>query len=386
MGQWTYSIADELRAIGHDVDTWFDENLAKWSRGARSRALLAPWAVAGKLAAHRREFDVAIIHEPIAWISALHRVSRSGFPAIMAVSHGIESRVFGVMRDAANRGYARVSWASRVKAPLLRLWQADLGLTLADQVICLSTLDEEYSRTRLRIPANRITRIVNGAPQIGATSRQAYTLGKCRVLFVGGWLDIKGKRTLPRIWTEVRKRVPNATLTLVGTGATADHVELDFPSLDRGSIRVVPRITNRSQMESVVAEHDIFLMPSISEASPLSLLEAMSSGLAIAASRVGGIPDIARDGVDGLLFDPMNAEQAAIAVARLCDEPTLASTMIESAIERARTLTWSRAASQIASAAERIVGPSAVVAKNGGTRVESMSHRVTSHSADEQGA
>jgi glycosyltransferase involved in cell wall biosynthesis len=63
-------------------------------------------------------------------------------------------------------------------------------------------------------------------------------------------------------------------------------------------------------------EHEIILIPSLSEGSSLSLLEAMAHGLTIVASTGGGNPDLIEDGVTGLLFDPFDVRQACAQLSR----------------------------------------------------------------------
>jgi glycosyltransferase involved in cell wall biosynthesis len=49
---------------------------------------------------------------------------------------------------------------------------------------------------------------------------------------------------------------------------------------------------------------DIFVLPTYAEAMPMSVIEAMAAGLPVISTRVGGIPELIEDGVDGILFAP----------------------------------------------------------------------------------
>jgi len=178
------------------------------------------------------------------------------------------------------------------------------------------------------------------------------------VLFVAGWLDAKGSFTLPRLWSQVRARRPDARLTLVGTGASEAAVLSAFAPEDRASVTVIPRLTGKEEMIEQFETHDLFLMPSLNEGSPLALLEAMAAGLPIVAGRAGGIPDIVMDGEHGLLFDPLDPDEGAARVLRLLDDRDERIGLARAAQERARSLDWAAAADVLERAAARVLGAS----------------------------
>jgi glycosyltransferase involved in cell wall biosynthesis len=81
---------------------------------------------------------------------------------------------------------------------------------------------------------------------------------------------------------------------------------------------------------------DAFLLPSVNEGTPVSAIEALASGTPVVANRVGGVPDVVRDGVDGFLIEPGDVEGAAERLARLAHEPALRRQLGESGRERVR--------------------------------------------------
>lgn len=78
-----------------------------------------------------------------------------------------------------------------------------------------------------------------------------------------------------------------------------------------------------------------FILPSYSESFPMTILEAMSSGLAVVASRVGGIPEMIGDQRDGILFEPGNPLALAEGVMRILSDRVLADRIGKSARNRA---------------------------------------------------
>jgi glycosyltransferase involved in cell wall biosynthesis len=170
------------------------------------------------------------------------------------------------------------------------------------------------------------------------------------VLFVGTWLDRKGRRLLPAMWRRVRLEHPQARLTLVGTGASRDEVLPWFDATDRDSVSVIERIENAAEMRRQYEHHALFVLPSLGEGSPLVLLEAMSAGMACVATRVGGVPDIVTHDLDGCLFEPEDAPEGARQLVRLLGDHTTARNLGSAARERARQLTWRQTADTLLAA------------------------------------
>ena len=80
----------------------------------------------------------------------------------------------------------------------------------------------------------------------------------------------------------------------------------------------------------------LFVLPSQFEGLPISLLEAMGVGKPVVASRVGGIPEVVTDGVEGFLTDPLDPAQFADRILALLKDPELHQRFSQNAARRVR--------------------------------------------------
>lgn len=99
---------------------------------------------------------------------------------------------------------------------------------------------------------------------------------------------------------------PRPQLTIVGDGPTRSQLESRVKELDLCDS--VSFAGFHSDIKPLLAKADAFVMPSLREGFPMSLIEAAACGLPIIASRVGGIPNLVVDGENGLLCEPGSVE------------------------------------------------------------------------------
>jgi L-malate glycosyltransferase len=90
----------------------------------------------------------------------------------------------------------------------------------------------------------------------------------------------------------------------------------------------------RSDVPELLRAVDVFTLTSLSEASSLTLLEAMASGVPVVVTAVGGNPELVRHGIDGLHVPRGDATAAAAAILQILDDPELASRMGHAARQR----------------------------------------------------
>lgn len=147
---------------------------------------------------------------------------------------------------------------------------------------------------------------------------------------IGRLHPAKGQTYFIQAAAQLLPAYPNLHLLLIGDGPLRPELELE---LKRSSLPYT--LTGYlPQAYQALPSMDLFVLPSVSEGLGLVLLEAMQAGVPIAASAVGGIPEILRNGKDGLLVAPGNATDLSEACSKLLAHPDLARSLVLSAQSR----------------------------------------------------
>jgi len=184
---------------------------------------------------------------------------------------------------------------------------ARLGLRRADALRTISGYTTDLVRRQGREPAAVFPAYVD----LGSfVARPALELPATpRVLFVGVLERYKGVDVLADAWRDVARRVPEATLLVVGDGPEERIVAKlvrELPDRTRWERRLPTDGVVRALDEST-----LLVLPSRSEGLPRIVIEAFCRGRPVVGSRAGGIPDIVEHDVSGLLVPP--GDPAALA-------------------------------------------------------------------------
>ena len=118
-------------------------------------------------------------------------------------------------------------------------------------------------------------------------------------------------------------------LLVVGDGGLRDDLRARVDRL--GLSRRVHFLGARRDLGNLLAAVDLFVMPSLWEGLPLSMVLAMGGGLPVVATRVAGIPEVVRDGATGVLVPPADVPALGSALARLVSDPALRRTLGDAA-------------------------------------------------------
>ena len=190
---------------------------------------------------------------------------------------------------------------------------------MADQVVALTPMEARDYLTLKVLKADKISIIHSGV----VLNRYQITPKKRRqkkkeldippdslvVGYVGWLIPIKGVTYLVSAMAKVAEKYPKSILVLVGKGDDKgeEEVHLRKQVEDVGLAGKVRFLGWRPDVDEVMGCFDIFVLPSLNEGMGRVLVEAMAAGLPIVASRVGGIPDLVKDGQNGLLVPPADA-------------------------------------------------------------------------------
>src|SRR5829696_1068900 len=163
-------------------------------------------------------------------------------------------------------------------------------------------------------------------------------VGKPRVLFVGRLASQKGVRAL--VAAAGLLKDPRAQVLLVGDGPERLALEREAERLGVGGRLHFVGFLAHDRLPAVMSHADLLVLPSLYEELGTVLLEAIQVGLPIVASKTGGIPDVIKDGVNGLLVPPSEPEALAHAINRLLADRKLARRLSEGAQARAKDYDW----------------------------------------------
>jgi glycosyltransferase involved in cell wall biosynthesis len=152
--------------------------------------------------------------------------------------------------------------------------------------------------------------------------------------------DIYDIPTALRAFAVVHRRHPHARLTVVGSGPALIMLERLADELAlRGAVTFTGRLDN-ARMADVYRSADLALNPSRVDNMPISLLEAMASGVPTVSTNAGGIPDMVDDGKTALLVPVGDWQAMAEAALRVLENAQLASSLRAAGIEAAQRYTW----------------------------------------------
>ena len=143
--------------------------------------------------------------------------------------------------------------------------------------------------------------------------------------FVVGWAGrmtgVKDTDAVLEIVRATRERGVDAVLCMVGDGP--DRERLEQLAHDLGIARSTFFTGYQSDVAGFYHLFDAFLLPSVNEGTPVSAIESLASRTPVVANRVGGVPDVVRDGVDGFLVEPGDTAGAADRLVQLAGDRDL---------------------------------------------------------------
>ncbi|HSK49751.1 MAG TPA: glycosyltransferase family 4 protein [Solirubrobacterales bacterium] len=232
----------------------------------------------------------------------------------------------------------------RIRLALLRA-----GLAAADQVVAVSAASAEtLKQAGVR---GEVGVVPNPAPAVPPFERARAPEGRATIAYLGGFANpAKGGDVLLEALAALLPEEPRVRVVLAGPGelpARACELCERHPGLSW-----VGWLGPEAKDELLRAA-EIFVMPSRSEGLPMALLEAMAYGMAVVATRVGGVPDVLEDGEEGLLVACEDSRALAVALGRIVADPQRRRSAGIAARRRAKLLDAEGVSNRLMAAYER---------------------------------
>jgi phosphatidyl-myo-inositol alpha-mannosyltransferase len=297
------------------------------ANGAVSNLSITPYGVASMHKELRTgRYDVVHIHEPVAplagWVAADH----TRLPLVGTFHTYNENRLSnGVIfwlgvRRVLNRFHVRVA------------------------------VSEAAAWTARRYYGGRYRVVPNGVHVDAARARTAAerAMGdRLRIAFVGQAVERKGLPLLLRAFEALREHVPTE-LTVIGPAPE----ELLPMMLDPAGVRMLGKVSDEVKQRELEGA-DVLCAPSLrGESFGMVLTEAFASGTPVVASDIAGYRDVVRDGVDGVLVPPGDAQRIAEALRDMWEEPEARAQMARAAARGAERFAWPQVAAEVMEAYE----------------------------------
>jgi glycosyltransferase involved in cell wall biosynthesis len=147
--------------------------------------------------------------------------------------------------------------------------------------------------------------------------------------FAVGWIGrmtaVKRTDDVLVTFKALRDRGVDACLCMVGDGP--DRGQLERRAHELGIVRDTLFLGYQEDVAPFYAAFDALVLPSGNEGTPVSAIEALAAGRPVVATRVGGVPDVVRDGEDGFLVEAGATDELADRLARLARDPDLREQM-----------------------------------------------------------
>lgn len=347
----TYNIAKHLAKRGHEIHviTSLDEGLPKES-------------VEQGFYVHRIGFPkIRFLRIVVFWLKALLLLKRLNSDIVHA-----QSTLMGIVGFLAKKllekpyiiywrgSESYLPWLFKEPISKLILRAADAALALTEDM--KTEMQKICSRDVNVIPNGIDLESFEDLPiKEAIRGRLGLNNDDNLILFVGTFRPVKGLRYLIQAMNIIKQKGTSMRLMLVGYGKERDYLKSLIEGLNlEGYVAFAGKVLNE-KVPQYMAAADILVLPSLSEGFPVTILEAMASGLPIVATRVGGLPEIIKDEKNGFLVEPANPEQIADKVLTLLADVSLRQKMSETNRNKVQQYSWQNTVGQLEAIYRRVL-------------------------------
>lgn len=196
-------------------------------------------------------------------------------------------------------------------------WFLQKALSLPDVIVVLARC--ELRAYREFLPDQRVLMLPNGidcAPFTRIEPR-ASRAGPLRLAYIGRLAEGKGLQEILQALQLVQAQSVDVRLVIAGSGPLEAQLRQSAGNMGlEGTVSFAGPVFGDAKLR-LLAQSDLFLLPSYSEGLPYAMMEAMAAGVPVVVTRVGAIPDVVSEGVHGLFAEVRDASSIALAILRL---------------------------------------------------------------------
>jgi glycosyltransferase involved in cell wall biosynthesis len=292
----------------------FDVVVAAYGPGPLRDATLAAGARYVPLSNLRRPINPWRDLLAVAELARLCRRERPDIIHLNSPKAALIGRIAGALTRVPIRIVSIHGWSFSVPGiPRAAVWADRLVRPLTTLTICVSEYDRDVGIKAGMCAPERTLVIHNG---IDAGAFEVTTHGERDVpvvVSVGRLAPQKDITTLVRALAELDRGSYRAVIA--GSGPDADLVASEVERLQLSDS--IDLLGLRDDVSEILASADVFVLSSIYECLPISVLEAMAAGLPVVATGVGGVPELVVEGETGFVVRPRDAEALAAALRRV---------------------------------------------------------------------
>jgi glycosyltransferase involved in cell wall biosynthesis len=212
-----------------------------------------------------------------------------------------------------------------------------IRLVLAKAVLVLALSEAWRATLQQMSPRARIEVLMNAVPLPLPDELRRRADREPTLLFLGEIARHKGVFELVQAFGSVTDACPSLQLVFAGTGAAMEEVRQLASQAEFGGRIECTGWVEAQRKRAELARATIFVLPSYVEGMPMALLEAMSWGLPVIATAVGGVPEMITHEVNGLLVEPGDIAGLAAAISRLMSDAGLRARLGDAARETIAT-------------------------------------------------
>jgi glycosyltransferase involved in cell wall biosynthesis len=248
--------------------------------------------------------DTNMLVLPLAWLA--------GVPVRIPTHHG--------MID----GFPR--WRERIHAWMVNYFSH--GIVAVSNLTKNKAMQEGILAGKIEVISNGIVPVNVGSMDRGEIRKQmGVGTDDILLLSVGRLVYQKAHEYLISAMSDVLKQVSNVKVAICGDGVLRQNLEMQIQSLRLEE--QIKLLGMQSDVTKYLAAADVFVLPSRWEGLPIALLEAMSAGLPVIATRVEGVDEVVQAGIHGVLVKPESAGELAEAILQLSTDAEIRQHMGE---------------------------------------------------------